>query len=524
MGILYDKLTEYSGSDFYPFHMPGHKRNLEGINPFDIDITEIDGFDNMHKPNGIIRDVLKKISSFYESDRSYMLINGSTSGLLAAVSATVKKRGRILVARNCHKSVYNAIYLNELGAVYVYPEMFQAEGAEGNIISGGISPSHVEALLKEYEDIQAVVITSPTYEGIVSDVKSIATTCHRHKVPLIVDEAHGAHFEMHDYFPVSALSLGADVVVQSLHKTLPSLTQTAILHIKSNLVQYKEMEKYLSIYQSSSPSYVFMVSMENAIENVMKYGDVYFDEYVKMVEEFREGCRKFSHIRLLSSSVIGGASIYDVDKTRLVIYAIDNRMTGKEIYNKLLHKYHIQLEMATPGYAVAITSVCDKKEGFLRLLDALTDIDRELRIGPDLNKVQRAYSLNSPIVTAKAKGEGSLKVTGDMLKRFPDVKAIAYEKISDIDYKETEYVNVKDAVGKIAADFVYIYPPGSPVVAPGEMINEYFATVILNFIKSGFSVHGITELNKIPRIRVVKEQFKTVKMSEVFGKKVFTHV
>ncbi len=525
MGQLYDKLIEYSNSDFYPFHMPGHKRNEDGVNPFSIDITEIDGFDDLHHPSGIIREMLWKISKFYESDWTYMLVNGSTVGLLSAISATVKKGGKILVARNCHKSVYNAIYLNELDASYVYPHMFAADESENNFMSGGISPYDVEKILaNDEEGIEAVVITSPTYEGVVSDIKTIAAICHRYKIPLIVDEAHGAHFDMHDYFPVSALSQGADIVVQSLHKTLPSLTQTAILHVKSKLVDRNKLSKYLSIYQTSSPSYVFMASMENALENVMKYGEIYFDEYVKMVDKFRNDCRKFSHIKLLSPTVKGKAAIYDLDRTRLVFYAVDNKMTGREIYNKLLHKYHLQLEMSTPGYAIAITSVGDRQEGFDRLYDALTEIDRELRIGPSLDKVAKAYSINNPVVSVKAKENDSLKESGDLLQNYTYVKAMPSMKICEIDDKETEVLYIKDAIGKIAADFVYIYPPGSPVIAPGEMINDYYVQMVLNFIKTGFSVNGIRFNGKLPQIRVVKEEFKTVKMSEIFGKKVFTQI
>jgi len=546
MGQLYDKLTEYSKSDNYPFHMPGHKRQGDMGNVFDIDITEIDGFDNMHNPEDIIKSVLDEISAFYESDRTYFLVNGSTGGILAAISSVVKKGGKILVARNCHKSVYNAIYLNELMPVYVYPDMVFDGKSKANIINGGISPMVIEENLRSDNGLQAVVITSPTYEGIVSDVKEIANICHKYNVPLIVDEAHGAHFDMHDYFPKSALSMGADIVVQSLHKTLPSMTQTGLLHVKSKLVEKKNLEKFLSIYQTSSPSYVFMSSIERCLDEIMKYGDLYFEKYVEMVESFRKDCRKFTHIKLLDSRIKGSGNIFDMDRTRIVIFSVGGKLTGKELYNRLVYRYHIQMEMAAPGYVIAITSVKDTKEGFSRLFDALTEIDREMRIGKNLSKATKAYALENYGGKSKAysansvRGEESPEVRATdsekdetkLIEEYSDIKAVVYDRISEIDNKETEYIGLANAVGKISADFVYIYPPGIPMVAPGEMINKSMVAVIENYLDCGFNVNGLTfektavavKRPKNPQVRVVKEDFKKVSMTEIFGRKVFAQI
>ena len=231
--LLIERLKKYRRLDMYPFHMPGHKR-AEGIklsfpDPFSVDITEIDGFDNLHHPEGILKDSMEWASSLYGSDRTWYLVNGSTCGLLSAISAAVSHGGKILVSRNCHKAVYHGIYLNHLEAVYVYPQPVPGLG-----IQGGILPEDVENALKNDPDIQAVLIVSPTYDGIVSDVEAIAKIVHKAGLPLIVDEAHGAHFAYGDAFPKSALELGADAVIQSVHKTLPSLTQTALLHVKNN--------------------------------------------------------------------------------------------------------------------------------------------------------------------------------------------------------------------------------------------------------------------------------------------------
>ena len=249
---LYKKLEEYGKSDFYPFHMPGHKRNplaVEGDFPVERDITEIDGFDNLHHAEDILKRAQEDTARLYGVLESFYSINGSSGAILAAVSAAVDKGGQILVARNCHKAVYHAIYLRELSATYIYPHEDPKLG-----INGGISPGRVEMYLAENPDIQAVLITSPTYDGIVSDVARIAEIAHHYGVPLIVDEAHGAHFRFSDYFPVSAAQLGADVVINSVHKTLPCLTQTGVLHLCSDRVSRQKLKRILGIYQSSSPS------------------------------------------------------------------------------------------------------------------------------------------------------------------------------------------------------------------------------------------------------------------------------
>ena len=221
-------------------------------NPFSIDITEIEGFDNLHHAEGILKESMRWAAGVYGADRTYYLVNGSSCGILSAIGAVMRPGETMLVSRNCHKSVYHGLILNSLKPEYVYPQIIEDLG-----IQGGISPDDVEKQLEECPEIRGVLIVSPTYDGVVSDISKIAEIVHRHNIPLIVDEAHGAHFPFgNGCFPKSALSCGADLVIQSLHKTLPSLTQTAVLHLKGNRVSRERLERCLQMYQSSSPSYV----------------------------------------------------------------------------------------------------------------------------------------------------------------------------------------------------------------------------------------------------------------------------
>ena len=390
--LLINRLAAYARSDMYPFHMPGHKRRTgpedsfmnscvdSFTNPFAVDITEIEGFDNLHHPEGILKDSMKWAADVYGADQTYYLINGSTGGILAAVCGSVPRGGRILVSRNCHKSVYHGICLNQLKTSYVYPQEIEGLG-----IQGGITAEDVDRMLNRYMDTQAVLIVCPTYDGIVSDIEAIARIVHRAGLPLIVDEAHGAHFRYDAMFPVSALDLGADVVIQSVHKTLPSLTQTALLHIKCNrpdggcYADRERIDRYIHMVQSSSPSYVLMASIENSIYQ-MEQTDM--APYGKQLHKLRRRLGQMRHLRLADTGLIGQAGIRDLDISKIVVstrgtclYPAEDGLTGftgAQLDDILRREYHLEMEMCGADYVTAITTVMDSGEGLERLGDALT--------------------------------------------------------------------------------------------------------------------------------------------------------
>ena len=250
-------------------HMPGHKRNPLCMmpDPYSLDVTEVPGVDDLHHPVEMIRDLMDELTKYYDSKQTYLLVNGSTCGILAAITACCYPGDKILVARNCHKSVYNAIKLLGLRPVYVVPH--RLEGMLGQLgIAGEIEASEIRRRLKENPDIKCAMITSPTYEGIVSDIAGIAEAVHEKNIPLIVDEAHGAHFNWIPTFPETAVRQGADLVIESLHKTLPAFTQTAVLHQTGNRIDEERLLWALQTYQSSSPSYLLMASIAKCFEYV----------------------------------------------------------------------------------------------------------------------------------------------------------------------------------------------------------------------------------------------------------------
>ena len=491
---LLERLTEYAGSDAYPFHMPGHKRREipDGIpggfpDPYGIDITEIDGFDNLHHAEGILKDAMDEAAAIYGTDRSWYLVNGSTCGILSAVFATTENGGKILTARNCHKAVYHAICLNRLEAEYLYPEEITEFG-----INGGIRAEDVRKALEKdamhcagnsgdvrgkITKIQAVLITSPTYEGVVSDIRAIADVAHEYGIPLIVDEAHGAHLEYADQchsFPKSALEYGADIVIQSLHKTLPCFTQTAILHVKGKLVDQDRISRYLSMFQTSSPSYLFMAGMERCIRYMDGDGRNEMIRYEKRLERFMERMEGLQVLEVLDREICGKyRTVAGWDPSKIVVSTMRAEdFHGEELAETLRRKYHLEMEMTAPEYVIAMTSLMDTEEGFERLGTALLEIDGALRRRMESGRKEKAAS-ETP--------EGLESKLSHPVRRMLICEAM------DADTERTAF---QDTVGKVSAEFVYLYPPGIPIIAPGEVFTDAIVEKIMAYKAAGLLVQG----------------------------------
>lgn len=492
MSVLYDKLREYSGHSNYAFHMPGHKRNpkFDFCNPMEIDITEIDGFDDLHHADGILKDCMDYAADCYGADKTYFLVNGSTGGILSAVSAVTNYNDKIIMARNCHKSVYNAVEIRGLSPVYIYPEYISEYE-----ITGGINPVQVKNTLEKHPDVKAVVIVSPTYDGVCSDVRKISEIVHSFNCVLIVDEAHGAHFKYNDYFPKSALELGADIVVQSLHKTLPSFTQTGLLHIKSERVDISRVQKYLSIYQTSSPSYVFMAGMDKCIRRMENEGIACMSEYCDMLDNLRCRLKKLTNLVLVSENIVDKHKANNLDRGKIIIY-IKKFNGGRVLYDILRLKYNIQPEMSTERCVTLMTSVGDSRDALEYLGDTLLEIDEyfdsvdklmEFMDDPD-------YTLNKGVREALSQKSSIAKV-GPVIEND-----IVYMPGQAVDIS-TEMVSLENCIGRISGNYIYIYPPGIPLLVPGERISQGNIDVIKDYLNAGLRVHGLNDMN----IKVVIE-------------------
>lgn len=469
---LYQQLISYGESDVYPFHMPGHKRRaLPFPNPYTIDITEIDGFDNLHHAGGLIREAEERAAKLYGADRSYYLVNGSTCGLLAAICAAARRGDKVLAARNCHKAVYHAVSMQGLSVEFLYPAITRGD------LQGQITAAQVEEALTKHPDIAVVILTSPTYEGIVSDVAAIAACCHAHGAALIVDEAHGAHFGFGAGFPENAVRLGADAVIMSLHKTLPSFTQTALLHCNGGRIDTERVARYLGVYETSSPSYLFMAGMDACIDLIREQGAELFAQYRRRLDAFYRDTADLTQLHVMRREDLCKEEAYDWDDSKLMIYA--GTMGGEALHQELLGHYHLQMEMVSADYVLGMTSLMDTDEGMRRLVTALHEIDEKNR-KPDLGgEVPEAG------------------FTARMYRENPRRMQI-YQAL-DLPYREVPF---DEAVGKMAADYVYLYPPGIPLIVPGEIITEEFIRHIRECRERKLNVEGQGNL-ALGRIKIV---------------------
>lgn len=449
--------------------MPGHKRA-----PFDflfgaqkLDITEIEGFDNLHDASGVLKTASERAAALYGVKYSRFLIDGSTCGILAGIRAVTNAGDKILVARNCHKSVFNAIELCSLTPVYVRPTFFEEYGFYGSVL-----PGDVQAAFDQNPDIRLVVITSPTYEGVISDVQKIADICQAHGAILFVDEAHGAHLGLDRKFEKSARQLGADIVVNSLHKTLPSLTQTALLHVVTDRVDIKAVDANLAMFESSSPSYVLMASIDGCVRFLAEDKNKSMNEWSNQLDVARKSLSRLRKLGLFEPKK--DSRVFAYDKSKLVILCSGASTSGVELKNVLRKAYDIELEMASVNYCIAMTGLGDKEDSFSKLIDALFSLDDSLA---NRNGLVR---------------QNSLKIAQKALEPY-QIKGLS-----------VEMVDFDKSVGRICAENVWAYPPGAPIIVKGERIDFEFVKHATLEYENGVNV--TSEMGTFPNgIIVVKE-------------------
>ncbi len=478
-------LQSYIDGQNIPWHMPGHKRKgfnrksrnvnvMEVISDvYGMDVTEVYGLDDLHMPEEMIDRSQKELAKVYNTFASYYLINGATCGIMTAIAATQAKK--LIVAKNCHKSVINTVQLLGLEAVYIEPERLEAcygengghkrhevchgenggykkleiQSGEGgghessrhkSEIYGSIDTSELEAICAEQKDIGAMVITSPTYEGIISDICAISKILHRYGIMLIVDEAHGAHLPfMYKNDNLSAIPY-ADIVVQSLHKTLPAMTQTALLHVINPLLN-PAVQKYKSVFMSSSPSYVMLCSMELAVDWACSYD---YRSYLEALADFRKRASEFENIVLFPENLKNRDShIFAYDSTRIVFCTKEYGI----IVEDKLRRHGIICEMSGTHHIVLISTPFDSEEDFDYLYKVLKDLDKDAQV-----KSEEKYGYSE---------------------------------------EEWETEKIKGLLGTFAENNIYVYPPGSCIAVKGEIIEQEDVDILLSYYQSGKVIRGL---------------------------------
>ncbi|MGF7058436.1 aminotransferase class I/II-fold pyridoxal phosphate-dependent enzyme [Brassicibacter mesophilus] len=465
-------LKKYIEENNVRFHMPGHKgkelmRYISDMIP-QIDVTEVEGTDNLHNPSSIIQESMNLAAKTFGAKKTFYSVNGTTGGIYAAITSTISPNGKILIQRNCHRSVYNALILGRIKHKYIYPEYSHKD----QIITS-VKPEDIEVQLKEDDEIEAVVITYPSYYGICCDIEKVSQIVHKYNKILIVDEAHGSHLKFNDKLPKSSLEAGADIVIQSTHKTLPAFTQSSMIHVGSDRVDIEKLRIMTSFFQTTSPSYLLMASIDYARAYMEGKGKIRLDILIYSIEKWCAYMKSIKGVKIFDKDKISGASFYDFDMTKILISI--KGISGFYLERILREEYSIQLEMSDSYYGVALTSLMDDEENLQKLANAVEEI------------------------TKKYCNDNELLNNIDIRYIYPEIKMSLYDAF----YSNKIDIALNDSVGKISADFIIPYPPGIPVVCPGEQITEEIVKYINSLKKNNIQILGFLDYNK-EKIKVVE--------------------
>ena len=437
----------YNEKNLLPLHMPGHQRKTEmgTALPYAYDYTEVEDLDNLHAPEGILREAMNRTAAYYGCSDCFYLVNGSSSGLQAGIFTLLEEGDEVVVARNCHRSVFYALSLRKAKIHFLLPEFW-----EDFSCFGSVSLKEVERLLREFPKSKALIFTSPSYEGVVSDVEGIARLCHENGLALLVDEAHGAHFSPKKgaAFPESAIALGADLVVQSPHKTLCSLTQSAWILGNGERYSREKLSFYLSVFQTTSPSYPLMLSLEKATTFLEREGEALFSHWKKVMKSFREQARTLSYFSFLWEKEEACFAM-DFSKIFLRALGIPKLRLGKDLAKLLREDYGIESEMHSGENLLLMTGPFISEEELDRLFLALKDIER--RFGEEKGKPLRSKLLSSALYQISV-ADNSLQIQEGL--------------------KEGEELSLHDGEGRICLEYLSLYPPGIPLLFPGEKLTR----------------------------------------------------
>lgn len=470
---LYKAIKDYAEKNIIPFHMPGHKMGTGFPREFvkdlaRFDMTELPGMDNLHYPEGIINEAQLLAARVFGADKTYFLVNGSSCGIHASIMSVCKPGDRIIIARDCHRSAVTGAMLAGAEPVYVDTEIDDYFG-----ITSLLEPEKLKEKLEKNQDVTAVFLTRPNYYGICSDIGRIAEIVHSYGKILIVDEAHGAHLKFNKALPPSAIQAGADICVQSAHKTLPAFSQGAYLHVKSSIVDISKLEFYLRALQTTSPSYIVMASLDIARGIMECFGEQLLDEVIENTEWLRYYVKNSEGFTALDEGHIS-KSYKALDKTRLVINSRKLGVTGNMASHILREKYGIQVEMSDMFNIVCIATVSDKKEYIKSLYKALRDLPMELKRS-GLEKYKKVVDFDKY----------------EKLKKLPPPRQGV--SLCDIGKTAGKFMELKDSIGKGSRDFIVPYPPGVPLVCPGEIVTYEIVEYIRSLIELGGNVNGVCE-------------------------------
>lgn len=473
---IYEALEKFRKKRVVPFDVPGHKRGrgnpelveLLGEKCVNLDVNSMKPLDNLCHPVSVIKEAEELVADAFGAEHAFLMIGGTTSAVQSMVLSVCKANDKIILPRNVHKSVINALILCGATPIYVEPKVNERIG-----IALGMEIDSFVRVIEENPDAVAVLVNNPTYYGICSDLKKIVEVAHSHGLRVLADEAHGTHLYFGEDLPVSAMAAGADFAAVSMHKSGGSLTQSSVL-LTSQDVNADYVRQIINLTQTTSASYLLLSSLDISRRNLALRGRESFAAVVKMAEYARNEINAIGGYYAYSKELVNGTSVYDYDVTKLSVHTQGIGLTGIEVYDLLRDEYDIQIEFGDIGNILAYISIGDRIRDIERLVGALADI-------------KRLYER-----------DGSDLVSGEYIQ--PDVVMSPQTAF----YANKESVPIRQTDGMICAEFVMCYPPGIPILAPGERITKEIIDYILYAGEKGCSLQG-TEDPKVAYLKVIKD-------------------
>lgn len=475
---LFDALMEYVNRETIPFHVPGHKKGVGmdkefkqfiGENPFKIDVTVFKLVDSLHHPTGPIKKAQQLAADAYGSDAAFFSIHGTSGAIQSMIMSVVNSGDKLIIPRNVHKSVTAGIILSGAIPVYMQPALDKRVG-----IAQGVTPETVEETLKKNTDAKAVLIINPTYYGVATDIKKISDIVHSYNIPLIVDEAHGPHLGFNDNLPMSAIEAGADMCSQSTHKIIGALTQCSLLHVCSERIDINRVHQVLSLLQTTSPSYILMASLDCARRQIALHGEELLNKSIELSNYLRYEINRIKGFYCFGEEILGNEGVTALDPTKITINCRELGITGYDLDMILSNKYHIQMELSDLYNVLAVGSFGDTKEAIDTLLLALREISSEYFVKEN----KKSDFLDIPDIPKQI--------------RIP----------RDAFNSPKKSLLLKNSIGMISGEFLMAYPPGIPILCPGEEITKEIVDYVQKLKDTGLYVQG-TEDPEVEYIKVV---------------------
>lgn len=478
---LFSALRRHADRNPVQFHIPGHKkgagtdeefRSFIGDNALSIDLINIAPLDDLHQPTGVIEEAQKLAADAFGADHTFFSVQGTSGAIMAMILSVCAPGDKIIVPRNVHKSVMSAIIFAGARPVFISP------ARDANLgIDHGITTRAVRRALQRHPDAKAVMVINPTYYGICADLKEIVDLVHSYNIPVLVDEAHGVLIHFHDQLPTSAMQAGADMAATSVHKLGGSMTQSSVLNVRQGRVNPQRVKTIISMLTTTSTSYILLSSLDTSRRNLALNGYRLAEQAIELSQYARIEINKIPGLYCFGEEILGSEATYDYDPTKITVHVRHLGITGYEVENWLRDHYNLEVEMSDMYNILCLVTTGDDRDTIITLLEALRELS------------QQYYQKNA----AK-----------ELIIKIPEIPQLSLTP-RDAFYAETEVIPFKESAGRIIAEFIYVYPPGIPILLPGEVISQKNIEYIVEHVEVGLPVKG-PEDRSIEFVKVIVEE------------------